>query len=259
MRPMLNFIIILIILSISCDNPNLKNSKNLNSIENNEIEIKSNQIDTNSKNIKVGNEQVFQVIQINKKKYEDYFESIKSGNEITSISYDNTESISKIAYLEIKKYFQNNYKKDDVELYNFISMIPDLDSSYLFYRNNDYEGGVYKLLHKNANELIELFGEPIISPDRTYFATFKSHLYEGESQGIQIWEIIDHKHLDYLPENRKYFLKILEINECFFSPEFIFWNEENNLVVKGYRYSNEGKNQPVYFEIQFCKICQRFF
>lgn len=68
MRPMLNFIIILIILSISCDNPNLKNSKNLNSIENNEIEIKSNQIDTNSKNIKVGNEQVFQVIQINKKK-----------------------------------------------------------------------------------------------------------------------------------------------------------------------------------------------
>lgn len=118
-------------------------------------------------------------------------------------------------------YLINNTNTDseDFASYDFIQYMPEIGSWLVM--GSYYEAYGYILVNKTTGDMTQLFGVPVVSPDKKYMLTFNQDLQAGFTfNGFQFFEIKDKPVL-------------IGTHELYnWGPDNVVWKDSNTLLVQ---------------------------
>ena len=113
-----------------------------------------------------------------------------------------------------------NSDSDDFASYSFIQDMPEIGQWLIM--GSYYEAYGYVFIDKTTGESTELYGMPVVSPDKKYIITFNQDLEAGFTfNGIQLFEMKDSKPV---------LLGAKELNS--WGPDNVKWKDSNTLFVQ---------------------------
>lgn len=127
-----------------------------------------------------------------------------------------------------------NAEGDDYASYSFIEDMPEIGQWLLM--ATYYEAYGYVLVNKATGETTELYGMPVVSPDKKYIITFNQDLEAGFTfNGFQLFEMKDTKPV------------LVGQHELYtWGPDNVSWKDSNTILVQqAFKRTNDESQEMV--------------